>query len=259
MSLLANHHVGDFRLAKIEEVELQSVPGHGRPEGDFFMQRFIRHATITTLLLISVATTLPAQQTYLSKEFIRLGKPHHAATTTAAWEVGGIVTPQAYGGLSLRQTFAYDKLNRLGTAVETGGSNEWSQTYGPKGAAGAADAFGNHWVSAGTTLSSFTPTASSNFTNNQLFIQNSGYDAAGNQKAIGGLNNVPAYSFTYDAENRQSGATFPSGTATYSYDGEGRRVMKVTGGVTTVYVYDPMGEVAAEYSTNRPRKQARHT
>ena len=201
-----------------------------------------------TSITIASAGTTPLTLNY----WYCAGQATSCSSDNGNLEVAGIVTPQAYGGLSLTQTFAYDKVNRLGTAVETGGSNEWSQTYGPKGAAGAADAFGNHWVSAGTTISSFTPTASTNFTNNQLFIQNSSYDSAGNQKAIGGLNNVPAYSFTYDAENRQSSATFPTGTATYSYDGEGRRVIKVTGGVTTVYVYDAMGEVVAEYSTNPP-------
>jgi RHS repeat-associated protein len=40
-----------------------------------------------------------------------------------------------------------------------------------------------------------------------------------------------------------------NGTSTYSYNGQGHRVQKVSGGVTTVYVYDAMGEVAAEYST----------
>jgi RHS repeat-associated protein len=95
--------------------------------------------------------------------------------------------------------------------------------------------------------SSFTPTQNSNFnSNNQLGIQSSAYDSAGNLKAIGG------YSFAYDAENRQVSAAVGSTTANYSYDGEGRRVQKVSSGVTTVYVYDAAGEVAAEYSTGPP-------
>jgi RHS repeat-associated protein len=160
-------------------------------------------------------------------------------------QTAGIVTPPAYGGLNLTQTFGYDKANRLTGASETGGTSEWSQSYG-------YDAYGNRWISAGTTLSPFTPGGSSNFSNNQLMIQNSSYDNAGNQKGIGGMAGAPSYSFTYDAENRQSRASIGSTTSNYSYDGEGRRVMKATGGATTVYVYDAMGVVAAEYSTSPP-------
>jgi hypothetical protein len=57
-----------------------------------------------------------------------------------------------------------------------------------------------------------------------------------------------AYSFTYDAENRQVTNTV-SGSNTYSYDGEGRRVQKVTGSVSTVYVYDAKSDLVAEYAS----------
>jgi RHS repeat-associated protein len=36
---------------------------------------------------------------------------------------------------------------------------------------------------------------------------------------------------------------------TYSYDGNGRRVMVTTGAGTTIFVYDAMGNLAAEYTT----------
>ena len=36
--------------------------------------------------------------------------------------------------------------------------------------------------------------------------------------------------------------------ATYQYDGDGRRILKQSGGVTTHYVYDPEGNLAAEYA-----------
>lgn len=35
----------------------------------------------------------------------------------------------------------------------------------------------------------------------------------------------------------------------YTYDGDGRRITKVMGGVTTVYAYDAIGNLAAEYSS----------
>jgi YD repeat-containing protein len=40
---------------------------------------------------------------------------------------------------TLRQDYGYDKVNRLTSATETGGSSEWSQTYG-------YDPYSNRWV-----------------------------------------------------------------------------------------------------------------
>jgi RHS repeat-associated protein len=141
---------------------------------------------------------------------------------------------------TLRQDYGYDKANRLTSAAETGGSSEWSQSYG-------YDAYGNRWVSAssGYTLSSFTPTTSSFFDayNRLNLTVGSAYDNPGNQTQQGG------YTQAYDAENHVKSSTISSATTTYSYDGDGRRVMKVSGGVTTVYVYDAQGQLAAEYAT----------
>ncbi len=57
------------------------------------------------------------------------------------------------------------------------------------------------------------------------------------------------------AENAQGLAVLVKATGTgaaaqYVYDGEGRRVQKVMGGVTTNYIYDAQGELAAEYAPN---------
>jgi RHS repeat-associated protein len=61
------------------------------------------------------------------------------------------------------------------------------------------------------------PTSSSHFNaaNNRLNMTGASYDASGNQTA---------------------------------YDGEGRRVKKTSGGVTTYYIHDALGRLAAEYS-----------
>jgi RHS repeat-associated protein len=92
-------------------------------------------------------------------------------------------------------------------------------------------------------IGSFTPTASSNFNaKNQVQIQSSGYDSAGNQTTIG------VQASTFDAEGQMSTNTL-GGTTTYVYDGEGQRVMKQTSAGTTVYVYDAVGNLAAEYNT----------
>jgi RHS repeat-associated protein len=80
-----------------------------------------------------------------------------------------------------------------------------------------------------------------------MTYNNFGYDNGGNQTTIS------PYTVSYDVENRQSGFTSTSnGSATYTYDGDGRRVEKTAGGVTTTYVYDATGNLAAEYSSQPP-------
>ncbi len=54
--------------------------------------------------------------------------------------------------------------------------------------------------------------------------------------------------FGYDAENRLITSTQPNtGAIAYAYDGDGRRVLKTVGNTSTVFVYDAMGQLAAEY------------
>jgi uncharacterized protein RhaS with RHS repeats len=38
-------------------------------------------------------------------------------------------------------------------------------------------------------------------------------------------------------------------TVNYTYDAQGERVQKVSSGVTTVYVHDAFGQLAAEYNS----------
>ena len=55
---------------------------------------------------------------------------------------------------------------------------------------------------------------------------------------------------TYDAESRMTSwvdSSVTGSNVTLSYDGDGRHVTKTSGGVTTTYVYDPAGNLAAEY------------
>jgi RHS repeat-associated protein len=149
-------------------------------------------------------------------------------------------------GGSWTQSFAYDGLNRLSAASETGG---FSQVYG-------YDRWGNRYVPSSSGLAhtdSHEPTAQANFdANNQL--RSSGtiqYDAAGNQTSYG------LFTLGYDAENRNTTMTSSgSGSGAYSYDGDGRRVKKVwtSGGTTntTYYAYDALGQLAVEYSNQAP-------
>ena len=145
----------------------------------------------------------------------------------------------ASGQPAMVQTYTYDAVNRLKTTTETNAATQaiaWSQTYG-------YDRFGNRWVSAGyIPQARSTPVAASHFdpATNRLLLGSSQFDFAGNltQDPRGAVS-------TYDAENRATTAN--SGNVTYRYDGEGRRVLKQIGNEKTVYVYDALGRLVAEY------------
>lgn len=164
-------------------------------------------------------------------------------------------------GTSVQQLYSYDALNRLVSAGETAPS--WTQSYHYDGA-------GNRWVTGtlppNSSVSPFTPTASSNFDpkTNQIRPPVTPYstDPAGNQNTLGG------YAFTFDAEGRLIGSTYNGTTTTYFYDGLGQRVAKLqcagttacqpgdpnTGG--TAFVYDADGRLAAEYPYGSPPSNA---
>jgi YD repeat-containing protein len=145
--------------------------------------------------------------------------------------------PQSAQYLTFNQTFSYDGVNRLATASDSGG---WGRTFG-------YDSSGNAWVTGngGVTLAGTTPTANVFNSNNQ--IVGTSYDAAGNQLLVNGD------TLAYDAEGRQKTATAPAslggGSETYVYDGAGQRVEKTGPGGTTMFIYDALGQLAAEYAT----------
>jgi RHS repeat-associated protein len=156
----------------------------------------------------------------------------------------------AADGFLVRQNYTYDKLNRLETAIEatlpTAGSTGWKQTNG-------YDRWGNRWVSdlpADTYPSNLTAQANSSswFTAKNRLNLLGGFDNAGNQTSANG------FTLSYDAENRLTTAVHGTNTSknqAYSYDAEGRRVKQVSGTspvtLTTYFVYDAMGGLAAEY------------
>jgi RHS repeat-associated protein len=148
-------------------------------------------------------------------------------------------------GLLLTQTYTYDKLNRLNDAIESGGANEWSQTY-------SYDRFGNRAV-AGTVLDAArTPLSLTAFDTATNRIKPSvmsgfGYDTSGN---VTSDPFTPPNGIVYDAENHQTNY----GGSTYGYDGNGRRIKKQVGNTTTVFVYNVVGQLIAEYdnSTSPP-------
>jgi hypothetical protein len=119
-------------------------------------------------------------------------------------------------------------VNRVASVSE---GTIWAQTYG-------YDAYGNSCFLPSNIpnvpsppLNVNAPTSCSLYNaKNQRTDQT--YDATGNLTALQPAGN----GITYDAENRQL-SVGPN-----TYDGDGRRVMKLSGGVTTVFIYDAMGQ-----------------
>ena len=156
------------------------------------------------------------------------------------WNNNGTLQSQtiARPGWSASQSFGYDGVARLSSAVEGG---NWSQSY-------VYDKAGNRAVNVGSTipLSNYTPQSpdglSVPFDAANHWQAAAGYDAAGNMTAL------RTQTMTFDAESRLTGCTDANGgaTAAFRYDGDGRRVTKTSAAGTVIYVYDPAGNLAAE-------------
>jgi RHS repeat-associated protein len=132
------------------------------------------------------------------------------------------------GSLAITDTFSYDSLNRLSSAVETStAGGGWTETNG-------FDRYGNRWIDLGGGNQSLTFST----TTNRITTSGYSYDSVGNLIAAGGV------SYGYDAENHL--ITFNSTTG-YKYDGEGRRVRKLIG-ENTRFIYGISGELVAEFN-----------
>jgi RHS repeat-associated protein len=156
----------------------------------------------------------------------------------------GNVRSQTIQPLGVTQAFSYDGLNRLYVASE--GSN-WTQTNVYTTYGNRAVVVGGYVPNSALTPQVITEQSPVPYTNNRW--DGATHDAAGNVTAVNGT----SWAFTYDGENLQASSsqtiTGTTYTTNYSYDGEGRRVMKVaSSGAKTIYVYDAMGKLAAEYS-----------
>jgi RHS repeat-associated protein len=167
------------------------------------------------------------------------------------------------GGVQIPEAYRYDGANRLLVVAER--SSNPGAPYCPDSGSRYCqgfqyDVWGNRTVPSLTGMGPalLTPT-SYNSSNNQISSSGSGwgYDSRGNIS-----NNPAGQTFAYDSENRQvafctsdpAGCPNLAGTGRtlYSYDGDGRRVQKSGPTGTTIYVYDVMGNLAAEYSTVAP-------
>src|SRR5579864_587129 len=132
-----------------------------------------------------------------------------------------------YRDSSRNQTFAYDSLNRLISAQNTGTdctkktvnnlTEYWGNTYG-------YDAWGNLLQKTVTKCGAENLSVTA-LANNQL--SGYSYDSAGNMTHDATTGN----NYSYDQENRIAGAA----GFTYTYDADGSRVMKSNGSAGTMY------------------------
>ena len=180
--------------------------------------------------------------TLLDLSYFYCTPPLHTACTNN----NGNVQSQAItrGSQIWTQTYGYtDGINRLNSATEAiTGSAGWSESY-------TYDNVGNRSVPTPAELSNEIPQAQSwytanSVTNNRVIAWT--YDNAGNIQSIP----LIGRSSTYDAENRQKSVTVNGVASNYTYDSDGHRITKSVGGAAaTTYVYDPNGQLAAEYGT----------
>jgi RHS repeat-associated protein len=148
-------------------------------------------------------------------------------------------------GLGVTASFGYDNENRLTSAVE---GSTWNQTY-------VYDVVGNQALLANSSVIASALTPQTSNTTTVPFTGHNQWTLGTYDSATGHLNAVSTQSFTYDAEQRltQQGNSGPPATSvTFGYDADGRRTEKTVSGVTTVYVYDAMGNLAAEYGGTTP-------
>jgi RHS repeat-associated protein len=133
------------------------------------------------------------------------------------------------------ETYTYDSLNRLKTAVRTG-TNTFNHSY-------SFDLNNNRTqlVSGGVTTNSTFDAA------NQLTAVGStsySYDRNGNLTAFG------SNSLSYDTADRWTSGTISGSTVGFTYDGHGRRVSRTVAGSRTDFWYDRTGLTLESGATN---------
>jgi len=246
---IATCYDSDARLLKVQKGFLLPAAAYAT------VNSYAPHGAITNMTLgntVVEQTTFDAnrlQPLSISAGSLLTIAYTYAPTNMAAANNGNVLTQSiTRGSRTWNQAYTYDALNRLKTAQETG---TWTESY-------EYDSYGNRWlcvanqqcpdpVRTGLPDLTFESPISQNQFNANNQIVGWGYDATGNVTQIGGM----ARTFTYDAENRQRTANISGDSNSYAYDGEGRRVTRTTPWnhmfTTTVYVYDAMGQLAAEY------------
>ena len=154
--------------------------------------------------------------------------------------------------IEFSESYAYNPAGRITQANDwlfANGQNQTTEFYRYF----QYDQYGNMWVPTndGVPRDSGTPIKQSDYTVSTNQLTSATYDPAGNQTSFG------TYTLAFDAESRQKSATegsqYGGGTVSYFYDGNGLRIESVaTNGsdtTTTVFVYDVLGQLVAQYSS----------
>jgi RHS repeat-associated protein len=152
------------------------------------------------------------------------------------------------GGKAFTQTYTYDSLSRLESAQEPNSVGAWIQTF-------KYDRFGNRRFDTGQDAQGHDKTTAELAQQNPTISTSTNrvdgcvYDLAGNVTT-----DLSGNVMAYDAESLMTSFNGSNGLWNYSYDGDGHRVKKAasSGVETTVFVYDALGRLAAEYADARP-------
>lgn len=130
------------------------------------------------------------------------------------------------GRAGMAQTFTYDGLDRLHTAVGAYGTLEYLY-----------DAHGNRQTANGTTYEYWLGTLRLR----QQGVTSFAYDNNGNLTTAGGS------TYTYTPENWLASATVPGGAVAYGYDVDGRRVRRTAPAETVLYIRGEQGQLLTEW------------
>lgn len=191
-----------------------------------------------------------------SSQIIEIGLGH-SLTTADVWKVNydfGTTTNNgnpvsqsiSLGSSSFIQTYEYDSLNRLTESREVLDSVQtWKQNFG-------YDRYGNRIQFSQFIGSEQLPinnlTLPQVDSNRNQFLAADGYEYDANGNLI---RDALGRQFSFDAKDNQT-LVRTSGNeliGEYFYDGAGKRVKKVTPSETVIYVYNAVGQLIAEYST----------
>lgn len=196
-----------------------------------------------TCLTAAVGTASPLLQ--LTNVYTAAAPGGGGACGLSGTDNNGNVVKQTIGigTAAFNQSYGYaDGLNRITSAGETNTNGTsaglgWSQGFAYN------DAWGNRTLTSPTITSGWSYPTSFDATNQ--VTAGAGWSSTPDNR--GNLATTPELTMTYDAESRLKTAAGTYGTTSFVYDGDGRRVKATHGGTDTVYVYDAMGQLAAEY------------
>jgi RHS repeat-associated protein len=229
-------YAGDFSYHPSGSVS-QLKLGNGRWETIKFNERH----QLTELALGTASTDTSLWK--LNYEYVELNSNNIPVNA-------GNITKQtvSFSGLAqpFVQVYKYDSLQRLTEARETNNGNQtWKQQFN-------YDRFGNRTGFSQDVngqvlqINNLTHPTINPLTNRFYHNQGYIYDKNGNL-TIDAQNRQ----FSFNGDNKQQEVRDANGNpiGTYFYDGNGNRVKKVTNLETTIFVYDAMGKLIAEYST----------